>query len=74
MRLGPGRVVLDDQGRPAAFRHDRLSGLGFLFGEGDGWHTADRAWGAGFAVTDRGAAQWSVPDEYTVTDAAATTP
>jgi hypothetical protein len=72
MRLGPGRVVLDDQGRPAAFRHDRLSGLGFLLGEGDGWHTADRAWGAGFAVTDRGAAQWSVPDEYTVTDAAAT--
>jgi hypothetical protein len=64
--------VLDDQGRPAAFRHDRLPGLGFLLGEGDTWHTADRAWGAGFVVTDRGAAQWSVPDDRIVTDTAAT--
>lgn len=64
--------MLDDQGRPAAFRHDRLPGLGFLLGEGDTWHTADRAWGAGFVVTDRGAAQWSVPDDRTVTDHAAT--
>ena len=72
MRLGPGQVVLDDLGRPVAFRHDRLPGLGFLLGEGDTWHTADRAWGAGFAVTDRGAAQWSVPDGHTVTEAAAT--
>jgi hypothetical protein len=72
MRLGPGQVVLDDQGRPVAFRHGRLPGLGFLLGEGDGWHTADRAWGAGFAVSDRGAAQWSVPDDHTVTETGAT--
>jgi hypothetical protein len=72
MRLGPGQVVLDDLGRPVAFRHDRLPGLGFLLGEGDTWHTADRAWGAGFAVTGRGAVQWSVPDDHTVAEAAAT--
>jgi hypothetical protein len=63
--------VLDDQGRPLAFRHDRLPGLGFLLGEGDPWHTDDRAWGAGFAVTDRGAAQWATPDDRTVTATAA---
>jgi hypothetical protein len=72
MPLGPGQVVVDDQGRPAGFLHGRLPGLGFLLGEGDSWHTADRAWGAGLAVTDRGAAQWAVPDDSTVTDAAAT--
>jgi hypothetical protein len=43
MRLGPGQVVLDDQGRPVAFRHGRLPGLGFLLGESDSRHTADRA-------------------------------
>jgi hypothetical protein len=29
MRLGPGQVVLDDQGRPVAFRHGRLPGQGW---------------------------------------------
>jgi hypothetical protein len=73
MPLGPGQVVLDDHGRPVAFRHGRLPGLGFLLAEGtDTWHTADRDWGAGFVVSDRGAAQWAVPDDAAVTDAAAT--
>jgi hypothetical protein len=73
MPLGPGQVVLDDHGRPAAFRHGRLPGLGFLLAEStDPWHTSDRAWGAGFVVSDRGAAQWAVPDGAVVGDAAAT--
>jgi hypothetical protein len=73
MPLGPGQVVLDDHGRPAAFRHGRLPGLGFLLAEStDPWHTPDRAWGAGFVVSDRGAAQWAVPDGAVVGDAAAT--
>jgi hypothetical protein len=73
MPLGPGQVVLDDHGRPAAFRHGRLPGLGFLLAEStDPWHTPDRAWGAGFVVGDRGAAQWAVPDGAVVGDAAAT--
>ena len=42
--------MLDDQGRPVAFRHGRLTVLGFLRGEGETWHTADRAWGAGFVL------------------------
>ena len=72
MRLGPGRVVLDDQGRPVAFGHDRLPGLRFLLGEGDTWHTADRAWGGRVRGHRPGGGPVVGPDDHTVTGAAAT--
>lgn len=70
---GSGSVVLNGNGGPVAFQHDRLPGLTFLLTEStDTWHTADRSWGSGFVITDRGAAQWAAPNETTIADQTAT--
>ena len=66
-RLGEGAVALDDHGAPTAYVHDRLPTNRFLLSQAtDSWHTADRCWGAGFVITDHGAAQWAVPDSSSV--------
>ncbi len=66
-RLGGGAVALDDHGAPTAYVHDQLPTNRFLLSQAtDSWHTADRCWGAGFVITDHGAAQWAVPDSSSV--------
>src|SRR5215203_174083 len=61
-RLGEGAVALDDHGAPTAFAHDQLPTNGFLLSQAtDSWHTADRCWGAGFVITDHGAAHGPFP-------------
>jgi hypothetical protein len=72
-RLGEGAVALDDHGAPTAYVHDRLPTNRFLLSQAtDSWHTADRCWGAGFVITDHGAAQWAVPDSSSVNPERAT--
>jgi hypothetical protein len=72
-RLGEGAVAIDDHGTPTAYVHDQLPRIRFLLNQAtDSWHNADRAWGAGFVITDHGAAQWAAPQSSSVSAETAT--
>ena len=60
MRFGAGVARVDpDDGAVVAVEHPERPGMTYLLDETtEPWHTAERRWGKGFVITDRGAARW----------------
>ena len=60
MRVGAGVAPVDpDDGAVVAVEHPERPGMTYLLDETtEPWHTAERRWGKGFVITDRGAARW----------------
>jgi hypothetical protein len=58
--FGAGRVTVSrDDGAVVAVEHPERPGMTYLLDEAtEPWHTAERRWGKGFVITDRGGARW----------------
>lgn len=62
--FGGGHVLLGADGAPTAFGHAQdPARLYLLDEEADVWHGPEHGWGAGFAITSRGAGRWQAPRE-----------
>ena len=73
--FGAGTVRLcRDDGAVVAVEHPRRPGMTYLLDETtEPWHTAERRWGKGFVITDRGGARWDAaarPEIETLPDGA----
>lgn len=62
LRVGEGSVTLNDEAAPLRFHHPDAPAHPYLLQESsENWHTAENRWGAGFLISDRGAARWQHP-------------